>query len=61
MSFIVEMAGGLATTGRMPVLDIMPKKIHQRSPIFLGSRDDVQEIIDLYKKYDAKNAAAPKS
>ena len=60
MAFIVEMAGGMATTGRMPVLDIQPKKIHQRAPIFLGSRDDVKEIIELYKKYDAKHGA-PKS
>jgi fructose-1,6-bisphosphatase I len=58
MAFIIESAGGLATTGRMPVLDLMPTKIHQRAPIFLGSRDDVQEIIDLYKKYDAKTAPA---
>ena len=58
MAFIIESAGGLATTGRMPVLEIVPTKIHQRAPIFLGSKDDVQEIIDLYKKYDAKKAAA---
>lgn len=57
MAFIMELAGGMATTGRMPVLDIQPTKIHERAPIFLGSRDDVQEIIDLYKKHDAKKAA----
>jgi len=51
MAFIVEQAGGLATTGKTPVLDVVPQKIHQRVPIFLGSKGDVQDIIDLYKKH----------
>jgi fructose-1,6-bisphosphatase I len=51
MAFIIEQAGGLATTGSMPILDIVPDSIHQRSPIFLGSRDDVQEIIECFTKY----------
>lgn len=49
MAFIVEHAGGLATNGHMPILDIVPTAIHQRTPIFLGSKEDVQEIIDIYK------------
>jgi len=51
MAFIVEQAGGLATTGKTPILDVVPQKIHQRVPIFLGSKGDVQDIIDLYKKH----------
>jgi len=51
MAFIVEQAGGLATTGKTPILDVVPSKIHQRVPIFLGSKGDVQDIIDLYKKH----------
>jgi len=51
MAYLVEQAGGLATTGKMPILDVQPTSIHQRVPIFLGSKDDVQEIIDLYKKH----------
>ena len=49
MAFIIEKAGGLATTGKQRVLDIQPTSIHQRVPIFIGSREDVQEVIDLYK------------
>ncbi|XP_014769931.1 fructose-1,6-bisphosphatase 1 isoform X1 [Octopus bimaculoides] len=49
MSFIIEKAGGLATTGTMPILDVVPTSLHQRVPIFLGSKDDVQEVIELYK------------
>ncbi|XP_023226853.1 fructose-1,6-bisphosphatase 1-like isoform X1 [Centruroides sculpturatus] len=51
MAFIMENAGGLATNGKKPILDIVPENIHQRSPIFLGSKEDVEDIINLYKKY----------
>jgi len=47
-----EQAGGLATTGTMPILDIQPEAIHQRTPIFLGSRDDVQDVIECFKKHE---------
>ena len=53
MAYLIEKAGGIATTGKMPILDIMPDSIHQRSPIFLGSPEDVNEIIELYKKHGA--------
>lgn len=52
LAFIMELAGGLATDGRRPILDILPESIHQRVPIFLGSKDDVQDVIELYKKLD---------
>lgn len=52
MAFLVEQAGGKATTGKMRILDIVPTDIHQRTPIFLGSAGDVQEIIDLYTKHN---------
>jgi fructose-1,6-bisphosphatase I len=51
MAYIIEQAGGLATTGTMPILDIIPEAIHQRTPIFLGSRDDVEEVIQCFQKY----------
>lgn len=51
MAFIMEQAGGLATSGKMPILDIQPTEIHMRTPIFLGSSADIQEILDLYKKH----------
>ncbi|KAK4327966.1 hypothetical protein Pmani_001582 [Petrolisthes manimaculis] len=52
MAFLVQQAGGMATTGKMPILDIAPTDIHQRTPIILGSSSDVQEVIDLYKKHN---------
>ncbi|KAH3836298.1 fructose-1,6-bisphosphatase 1-like [Dreissena polymorpha] len=51
MAFLVEQAGGMATTGTQRCLDIVPTDIHQRCPCYLGSRDDVQDVIDTYKKY----------
>lgn len=52
MSFLVEQAGGLASTGRDRILDIPPEAVHQRVPIALGSKDDVQELLDLYAETD---------
>ncbi|THU68762.1 hypothetical protein C4D60_Mb08t07270 [Musa balbisiana] len=48
MSFLMEQAGGQAFTGKQRALDLVPTKIHQRSPIFLGSYDEVEEIKALY-------------
>lgn len=46
MAFLVEKAGGKALTNKdKRVLDIEPKDIHERCPIFLGSKDDVDEVV----------------
>lgn len=51
MAYIIENAGGLASTGSGgAILDVVPKSIHERVPVFLGSRDDVQDLIDIYQK-----------
>lgn len=44
MAFIMEKAGGKASMGSGRVLDIQPISIHQRSPIILGSRLDVEDF-----------------
>ncbi|XP_022926293.1 fructose-1,6-bisphosphatase, cytosolic [Cucurbita moschata] len=48
MAFLMEEAGGQAFTGKIRALELVPKTIHERSPIFLGSYDDVEEIKALY-------------
>ncbi len=48
LSFIIENAGGRASTGKMRILDINPKGAHDRCPVFIGSYDDVAEIDELY-------------
>ncbi|MDA8390288.1 MAG: class 1 fructose-bisphosphatase [Gammaproteobacteria bacterium] len=45
MSFIVEQAGGLSTTGRERIMDIQPSGLHQRVPVILGSRSEVERLI----------------
>ncbi|MBP9113399.1 MAG: class 1 fructose-bisphosphatase [Polyangiaceae bacterium] len=50
MAFIFEQAGGLATTGADRILDLVPKEIHQRTPVVLGSRRDVENYMAFAKK-----------
>ena len=47
MAFLVEQAGGAATDGNQRILDIQPKKLHQRVPVFLGSKEEV-ELVTRY-------------
>nr|XP_025840016.1 fructose-1,6-bisphosphatase 1 isoform X2 [Vulpes vulpes] len=54
MAYIMEKAGGLATTGKEAILDIVPTDIHQRAPVILGSPEDVKEFLDICKKHAAK-------
>ena len=44
MAFLVEQAGGAATTGRQRILDIQPGKLHQRVPVILGSKNEVARV-----------------
>ncbi|EIN07363.1 inositol phosphatase [Punctularia strigosozonata HHB-11173 SS5] len=50
MAYLTEQAGGVATTGTGRVLDVVPTSIHERCPIWLGSKEDVEELISFYKK-----------
>jgi fructose-1,6-bisphosphatase I len=45
MSFIVEQAGGAATTGRERLVEVQPRELHQRVPVILGSRHEVERIV----------------
>ena len=45
MAFIIEQAGGMASDGTQPVLDIKPKSLHERCPIFIGSAEDVKDYL----------------
>lgn len=44
MAMLVEQAGGLATTGRQRIMDIQPEQLHQRVPVILGSKNEVERI-----------------
>jgi len=52
LAYIVEQAGGLATDGRTNILDIEPTELHQRVPLFIGSKSDVEELMESIRHYD---------
>ncbi len=56
MAFIVERAGGVATDGVQPILDIMPTALHQRTPMFIGSKLMMEELESYAKKSKLKKS-----
>jgi fructose-1,6-bisphosphatase I len=44
MALLIEQAGGAATTGRERILDIQPNQLHQRVPVILGSKNEVERV-----------------
>jgi fructose-1,6-bisphosphatase I len=50
LAFIAEQAGGYASTGYEPILDIRPTDLHQRVPLIIGSREDVLEYEEFAKR-----------
>lgn len=50
MSFIVEQAGGASSTGRERIMDIQPDGLHQRVPVILGSKNEVDFVVSYYKR-----------
>ena len=53
MAFLAEAAGGAATDGRQRILDIMPTALHQRTPLVIGSADDVAYVSDTIAAAEA--------
>ncbi|GJD06580.1 Fructose-1,6-bisphosphatase, cytosolic [Galdieria sulphuraria] len=49
MAFLMEQAGGKASTGTENILDIQPHSIHQRTPVFMGSYEDVCDLESFCK------------
>lgn len=49
MAMLMEQAGGLASTGSGRILDVMPKSIHERVPVYLGSKEDVDDCLKFHK------------
>lgn len=52
MAMIVEQAGGAASTGRQRILDIEPSELHQRVPVILGTRTEVERLVRYHDAYD---------
>ena len=50
MSYIVEQAGGSSTTGRERIMTLQPKELHQRVPVVLGSKNEVERITTYHNE-----------
>ncbi len=48
-AFIMEVAGGRATDGKIPIIDVQPTELHQRVPMFIGSKNMMDELESYYK------------
>lgn len=51
IAFLIEQAGGMATTGTQRILDVQPESLHQRVPFVVGSPDDVTEYLTFVQKF----------
>ena len=50
MAFIIEQAGGLCSTGRERIMDLKPEGIHQRVPLILGSKSEVERLFTYHQE-----------
>lgn len=59
IAWIIEQAGGRATTGHERVLDIVPTALHQKTPLICGSREEVDRVSRLYTGLGFKGQQSP--
>ena len=54
LAFLIEQAGGKATTGTQRILEVTPEKLHQRVPLFIGSSEMVDLAVKFYEEHAEK-------
>lgn len=59
IAMVCEQAGGKATDGKMRILDIVPAKLHVRSPLVVGSTEEVERIGEYHAKPASKGGSSP--
>jgi len=57
MAMLIEQAGGAASTGRGRILDVAPTALHERVPVILGSRQDVERLERYHAEFDRGDVA----
>jgi fructose-1,6-bisphosphatase I len=50
MALIAEQAGGYASNGAKRILDILPDELHQRTPLFVGNKEEVLKLEEFIRK-----------
>jgi fructose-1,6-bisphosphatase I len=59
LSWIIEQAGGRASTGKERMLDVVPVALHQKTPLICGSRDEVDRVMRIYSGQEFKGERSP--
>jgi fructose-1,6-bisphosphatase I len=59
IAWVIEQAGGIASTGRERVLEIKPKSLHQRVPLIAGSRMEVEHVVRLHDGNQIRGERSP--
>lgn len=59
IAFLIEQAGGLATTGHMPIMDVVPNDFHQRISFIFGAADEVRYIEKLHQELPTHDHDSP--
>jgi fructose-1,6-bisphosphatase I len=56
LAFIIEQAGGKASDGYRRIMELQPESLHQRTPLFIGSKSMVEKAEEMMAKFSAVNA-----
>jgi fructose-1,6-bisphosphatase I / sedoheptulose-1,7-bisphosphatase len=59
IGYLIEQAGGRASTGDVPILDVQPETVHQRTAFVFGSRTEVERIEAYHRDHNARRYDAP--
>jgi len=59
IAWVIEQAGGAASTGRERVLEVRPKSLHQRTPLIAGSRAEVEHVMRLHDGLQIRGERSP--
>ena len=59
IAWVIEQAGGMASTGRERVLEIVPKSLHERVPVIAGSRNEVEHVMRLHDGQQIRGERSP--
>ncbi len=51
LAFLVEQAGGKASNGHKRILEIVPDELHARTPLFIGSRAEIDDVERIYAEH----------
>lgn len=52
LAFLIDQAGGYASNGRRPILEVVPERLHQRTPLFIGNRSLVERLEAFMRQED---------